>query len=73
MEVVAIVEFKRDVASTQIFCIVIGKFSLWKELSSIILFIVDKSLKVGFHCTILSLNLAINLKVKNNKKLLLDS
>lgn len=43
-----------------------------KKLYPIILFKVDKKLKVDLYYTILSLGLAIYLQIKNNEKFLLN-
>ena len=56
-----------------IFRIIVSKFSYRKELSPIILFVINKSSEIGFHRAVLSLSLAISLRVESSKKLLLDS
>ena len=60
------VESKRCVAGAGILEIIINKPCHKKKLCSIILFKVDKSLKVGFHYAVLPLNLAICLKMEGN-------
>ncbi len=69
---IAIVKFKRLIVNVCIFCIIVSKFSYWKEFSLIILLIVDKNLEVGLHYIVLSLILVINLRVKDDKESLLD-
>ncbi len=58
--------------STSIFYIIVSKYSHKKESGPIVLFIIDKNLEIGLYCTILSLSLAISLRVKNSEKPLLD-
>ena len=72
VEVVATIEFEKCVGDAYIFGIITGKLGYWKELSPIVLFIIDKNFEVCLHCTILPLGLAINLKMVGNKELLLD-
>lgn len=52
-----IIEFKRHITDTRIFCIIISELSYWKKPSSVVLFVIDKSLKVGFYNTIFSFDL----------------
>ena len=59
--------------NTSIFCIIISEFSYGKESSPIILFVIDKSLEISLNCGVLSLDLAISLRVKSSRELLLDS
>ena len=70
---VATVEFKRRIAGVQILGIVVGKLSYCKEPSLIILFIIDKNSEIDLYYTVLPVDLAISLKVKNSKKFLLNS
>ena len=56
-----IVEFKKYIASTSIFSIIIGKLYYKKKLYLIILFKVDKSLKIEVYCIILSFDLVVHL------------
>ena len=69
---ISIVKLKKYIAGTSIFGIIIGKLYYKKKLYLIILFEVNKSLKVGFYYTILPLNLAIYLQVKGNKEFLFN-
>ena len=55
-----------------ILCIIISKFSHKKELSLIILFVIDKNLEIGHYYTVLLLSLVINLRIKGNIELLFD-
>lgn len=55
-------------AGSYFFGIVINKFGYKKELSLVILFKIDKSLKIGFHCTIVTIGLTVNLKIKSGKE-----
>ena len=55
-----------------IFDVIIGKLSYWKGSSLIILHVVDKSPEIGLYCIVLPLSLAVNLRIKGGKKLLLD-
>ncbi len=72
IEIVATFKHKRYMASTRIFYIIVGKFNYWEEPGLIILLVIDKSSKINFYHTILSLGFAINLMIKGNKKCLLD-
>lgn len=65
---IIIVEFKWNMTSIGIFRIIIYKFSYQKEICLIFLLIIYKNLKIRFHNTILHLNLAINLRKKNNEE-----
>ncbi len=69
---VVIIELERRVANTCILGINLGEFSHQKELSPIILFIIDKNPEVGLYRKVLPLSLAINLKVESSRKPLLN-
>ena len=56
-----------------IFSIIVSKLYYRKKPYSIILFKVDKELKVGFHCAILPFNLADCLRVEGGGEFLLDT
>ena len=71
-KVISIVELKKRVANTSIFGIIISKFCHRKKPYLVILFEIDKGLKVDFYYTILSFNLTIYLWIEGNKKFLLD-
>ena len=53
--------------------IIIDKLCYEKKLYPIILFKVDKNLEIGFYYTILSLNIAVCLRLEGNKEFLLDA
>ena len=53
------IELKRYVASASILSVVVGKLRYGKKSCSIILIKVEKSLKIGFYCTILPFDLTI--------------
>ena len=55
-------------AGILIFRIVVCVFSYWWKLSLIILLIVDKNPKIDLHCTVLPLDLTVNLSVESGKK-----
>lgn len=59
-------------ANVCIFYIVVGEFSYWKKFSLIILLITDKKPKISLYYTILFFGLAINLRIVDGKKPLLD-
>ena len=67
------IELKKYMANVGIFDVVVGKLCYEKKLCPIILLKVDKSSKVGFYCTILSLNLAVHLGIKSGGEFLLDA
>ena len=56
-----IIKFKKHIAGASIFDIIIGKFYYKKKLCLIILFEINKNLKVGFYYTILPFDLTIYL------------
>ena len=60
-------------ANASILSIVVSKLRHGKKSYPIILLKVDKSLEVGFHGTIMPLNLAIRLQVKDGGEFLLDA
>ena len=57
------IELEKYVAIINIFCIIKGKF-YYKKLYLIILFKIDKCLKLNFYYAILFLNLAIYLRIE---------
>ena len=63
---ISVVELKRREASASIFGVIVGKLSHWLELYRIILFEMDKTSEVGFYRTILSLSLAIRLRIEGD-------
>lgn len=58
--------------NTNIFYIIINKLGYLKTFSAIILLIFYKSSEISFYDIILSLYLAISLRIKDRQKLLLD-
>ena len=56
---VSAIEFKRHVANASILGIIVGEFCYEKKLYLVILFEVNKNLKVGFYYTILFFGLTI--------------
>ena len=69
---ISTIELKKCMASTGILGIIVNKLCHKKKLCPIILLKVDKNLQIGFHYTILSLSLAICLRVESGKKSLLN-
>ena len=65
-----VIEFKRYITGTDIFNIIINKLCYRKKLYSIILFEINKNLKISFYYTILSFNLAIYLWIEDNEEFL---
>ncbi len=55
-----------------IFCIIVSKFSYKNGSGPIILFVIDKSSKIGLYCIVLPFCLAISLRVEPGEELLLD-
>lgn len=53
--------------------IIIHKFCYRQELCVIVLFSIDKGTKISFYYAILFLSLAIYLRIKYSKKLLLNT
>ena len=68
-----IIELKRRMTNISIFGIIMDKFYYKKKPCPFILFKIDKSLKVGFYCTILPFVLTICLWMESNKESLLNS
>ena len=67
------VQFKRRVANICVFAIVISKFGYWWKLCSIILFKVNKCLKVYFYYAVMVFDFAISLRIKRGRKQLFDT
>ena len=61
MKIISIIELKKHVADVSIFDIIIGKLNYWYKPCLIILFKIDKNLKINFYYTIQLLCLAIYL------------
>ena len=70
---ISAIELKRYVAGVGILGIVVSKLRHEKKSCPIILLEVDKSLEVGFHCTILPLSLAVRLRVEGGGESPLDA
>ena len=70
---ISAIKLKKYMTGISIFSIVISKLCYRKKLCPIILFKIDKSLEVSFDHTIVSFNLAICLRVEDDKKSLLDA
>ena len=69
---ISVIKLNRRIASASIFGFTIDKLYHRKKLSSIILFEIDKSSKIGFYYIILFLSLAIYLQIKSDRKHSLD-
>lgn len=69
---VVIVELKRRMAGVYIFGVIVDKLNYPKEPSPIILLIINKTSAVSLHCTVLLLGMAISLRVKSSRELLVD-
>lgn len=67
-----IINFKKNIATVYILCIIQGKFSYWQQFNQISLFEIDKNSKVGVYNIILPVNMTISLKIKSNSKHLFD-
>ena len=70
---ISIIEFKKYIASINIFSIIINKFCYEKKLCLVILFKINKNLKKDFYYIILFFNLIIYLQIKDDKKFLFDA
>ena len=65
---VAIIQLKKYIAGARILNIIIIELSHWQKPYLAILFKVDKGLEISFHCTILSFDLAVYLKIEGSWK-----
>ena len=70
---ISAIELERCVAGAGIFGIVVSKLRHGKKPCPIILLKVDKGSEVGFHRTILSLSLAVCLRVEGGRESPLDA
>ena len=70
---VATVQLKRCVAGACILGVVISKLGHWQELCPIILFKVDKGLKVGIHGAVLPFCLTVYLRMEGSRESPLDA
>lgn len=64
-KIISVIELKKHVTSNNIFGIIINKLCNNKKLNPIILYEIDKSLEVSLDYIILSLYLAICLRIKS--------
>lgn len=69
---IAVVELKKYVASTCIFCIILYKLRHEEKLCQVILLLINKNLAIYFNYLILFLSLVICQKIKGNKEFLVD-
>lgn len=58
---IVIIKFEKNMASTYVFCIIIGKYSYWPEFNLVILLKIDKELKTNLYSFVLHFGLTINL------------
>ncbi len=58
------IKFERHMTGASVFRIIVSKFGHQEEPSPIILLEIDKDSEVGLHSAILSLGLAIGLRMK---------
>lgn len=72
MEIIAIVKLKRYIVEVCIFDIIISKLIYKQELNLIVLFFMEKSIKISLYYAILFLILAVHLQIENNRKFLLN-
>ena len=70
---ISAVELEKHVAGISIFGIIIGKFCYKKKPYLVIIFKIDKGLKVGFYYTILLLGLTVCLWIKGSRESLLNA
>ena len=66
MRIIFAIELEKYIANASIFGIIIDKLSYLKELSLVILFKIDKNLKISFYYAILFLDLAVYLKIEDS-------
>lgn len=69
----AAIQFQRGKASASVFRIIIKGFSYQQKLCSVILFVVDKYLKVELYCIVLLFGLAVSLGVEGGRESLLNA
>ena len=70
---ISAIKLKKYMAGVNILGVIINKFRYDKKLCPIILLKVDKSLEIGFYCTILPFHLAVYLQIEDNKKFPLNA
>ena len=71
--VVPVVELKRRVLCTGIFCIIISKFCHWQKPRPVVLFVINKGSKISFYHAILLLHLAVSLRVEDGRESLFNA
>lgn len=69
---VIIGQLKKHIAGACIFGIAIYKLDYWQEFCLVILFKIDKNLQTSLYDMMLTFYLTFGLRVKRDKKLLLD-
>ena len=73
VKIISAIKLKKHIASISIFGIIISKFCYIKKSCLIILFKVDKSLKIYFYHIILPFGQDAHLCVESNKKALVNA
>ena len=68
--IIIVVQLKKNKAEICIFNITVVKFGYEQKLYTIVLFKINKNLKIYFYYIILFFYLAISLKIKDKKKFL---
>ena len=66
-----IIKLKKYIVNVYIFSIIISKIKYLKEISLIILYKINKNLKISFYYTILPFYLLICLRIKSAKEFFL--
>ena len=69
---ISTIQVEKYLPNNYIFSVIICKVSYWQKLYLIFLLKVDKNLEIHFYYTIFIFGLLINLRVKGNRKLILD-
>lgn len=69
---IAVIKFKRHIADANIFNIAIYKFYYQNKFYLVFLFKFDNNSEIYFYYTFMFFYLAINLRVKDGKKFLLN-
>ena len=72
VKIISVIKFKKSIANTNIFDIIIGKLCIKKKLCLIILFKVNKDPKLGIYYIILFFNLAVYLWINGNEEFLFN-
>lgn len=66
MKIIFVIELKKHIIGTYIFDIIINKFSYWHKIGLIILSEINKNSEIHFYYIILTFDMAVNLKIKDN-------